>query len=61
MKTEPFYAAFAEAFQAVFIDGKPDMEVQVAGTEWVLTGYRVGEAYEFGFYLKRGFPEAKNE
>lgn len=57
MKTEPFHSAFVQAFQAVFIDGKSDVEVPVAGTEWVFTGYRVAEKYEFGFYLKRGFPE----
>jgi len=36
MKTEPFLAAFVEAFRAVFIDGEPDVEVEVPGTEWVL-------------------------
>lgn len=61
MKTEPFFAAFAEAFRNVFIEGQPDVEVHVAGTEWVLTGYRVGEKYEFGFYLKRQLPETENQ
>jgi hypothetical protein len=57
MKTEPFYSAFGQAFQAVFIDGESDVEVPVTGTEWVFTGYRVEGRYEFGFYLKRGFSE----
>lgn len=56
MKIEPFHSAFGQAFQAVFVDGKSDVEVPVAGTEWVFTGYRVAEKYEFGFYLKRAFP-----
>lgn len=60
MKTEPFFAAFAEAFRVVFIDGKSDIEVPVAGTEWILIGYRVEGTYEFGFHLKRGFPEEDN-
>lgn len=58
MKTEPFLAAFAEAFRAVFIDGEPDVEVEVPGTEWVFTAHRVQGIYEFEFYLKRRLPDS---
>ncbi len=61
MKTEPFLDAFAEAFRAVFIDGKSDVEVHVRETEWVLTAYRVEGTYEFGFYLKRELPEEEGD
>jgi hypothetical protein len=58
MKMEPFLAAFAEAFRAVFVDGEPDLEVEVPGTEWVFTAHRVQGTYEFEFCLKRLSEEA---
>ncbi len=61
MKTEPFLAAFVEAFRAVFIDGEPDVEVEVPGTEWVFTAHRVQGTYEFGFCLKRRLAEEDNQ
>jgi hypothetical protein len=61
MKAEPFLATFAEAFRAVFIDGKPDFEVEVPGTEWVFTAHRVQGTYEFEFYLKRRLAEERNQ